>query len=174
MKSQSDQGYIHNKRELFRFRFNKVFGQDSAQDTIFDAVARPVTDSVLQGYNGTIFAYGQTGSGKTYTITGGAERFADRGIIPRTLSYLYEAYSEDLDREYTTQVSYLEIYNDAGFDLLNPKHDVTRMEDLPRVTLQDIGGNVHLKNLSVHTVATEEDALNALFLGDTNRYVSSC
>lgn len=50
--------------------------------------------SVLAGYNGTIFAYGQTGSGKTFTITGGAERYCDRGIIPRTLSYLYERFSE--------------------------------------------------------------------------------
>lgn len=46
--------------------------------------------SVLAGYNGTIFAYGQTGTGKTFTITGGAEHYSDRGIIPRTLSYLYE------------------------------------------------------------------------------------
>ena len=46
--------------------------------------------SVLQGYNGTIFAYGQTGSGKTFTITGGVERYADRGIIPRTLSFMFD------------------------------------------------------------------------------------
>lgn len=44
----------------------------------------------MAGYNGTIFAYGQTGSGKTFTITGGAERYSDRGIIPRTLSYIFE------------------------------------------------------------------------------------
>lgn len=46
--------------------------------------------SVLAGYNGTIFAYGQTGTGKTFTITGGVEHYSDRGIIPRTLSYLFE------------------------------------------------------------------------------------
>lgn len=68
--------------------------------------------SVLDGYNGTIFAYGQvrlfwpyiywsaqgtdsnphpqTGSGKTFTITGGAERYADRGIIPRSLQYIFK------------------------------------------------------------------------------------
>lgn len=50
--------------------------------------------SVLAGYNGTIFAYGQTGSGKTFTITGGAERYSDRGIIPRTLTYLFERFSQ--------------------------------------------------------------------------------
>ena len=36
----------------------------------------------------------QTGSGKTFTITGGAERYADRGIIPRTLSYLFQEYQK--------------------------------------------------------------------------------
>lgn len=46
--------------------------------------------SALSGYNGTVFAYGQTGSGKTFTITGGAERYNDRGIIPRTLSYIFQ------------------------------------------------------------------------------------
>ena len=32
----------------------------------------------------------QTGSGKTFTITGGAERYIDRGLIPRSLSYIFE------------------------------------------------------------------------------------
>ena len=36
----------------------------------------------------------QTGSGKTFTITGGAERYSDRGIIPRTLSYFYEQFEQ--------------------------------------------------------------------------------
>lgn len=48
----------------------------------------------MSGYNGTIFAYGQTGSGKTFTITGGAEKYSQRGIIPRTLSYLFEVYAK--------------------------------------------------------------------------------
>lgn len=60
------------------------------QESVFDRVARDVIDDCFEGYNGTIFAYGQTGSGKTFTITGGAERYADRGIIPRTLSYIFQ------------------------------------------------------------------------------------
>ena len=31
---------------------------------------------------------------------------------------------------------------------------------------------VHLKNLSVHQANTEEEALNLLFLGDTNRMIA--
>jgi hypothetical protein len=50
--------------------------------------------SALSGYNATIFAYGQTGSGKTFTITGGPERYQDRGIIPRALSYLYNEFKK--------------------------------------------------------------------------------
>ncbi len=50
---------------------------------VFERVARPVVTGAMEGYNGTIFAYGQTGSGKTFTITGGPERYEDRGIIPR-------------------------------------------------------------------------------------------
>ena len=38
----------------------------------------------------------QTGSGKTFTITGGAERYMDRGIIPRSLSYIFETFQKVL------------------------------------------------------------------------------
>lgn len=73
--------------------------------------------SVLEGFNGTIFAYGQvwtvfffynmkieftfphcesriefqfqTGSGKTYTITGSPKNYNERGIIPRSIQYIF-------------------------------------------------------------------------------------
>lgn len=48
----------------------------------------------MAGYNGTIFAYGQTGSGKTYTMTGSRANFQERGIIPRTLSYIFQRFQE--------------------------------------------------------------------------------
>jgi hypothetical protein len=42
-----------------------------------------------------------------------------------------------------------------------------------QVTLmEDDKGMVHLRNLSMHRANTEEDALNLLFLGDTNRTIS--
>lgn len=42
-----------------------VFGPDADQGMIYNDVAKPILDQVLQGYNCTIFAYGQTGTGKT-------------------------------------------------------------------------------------------------------------
>ena len=94
-------GVINNSRDHFEFTFNQTFDTGTKQDAVyvtpfpalyfcntlrmFDAVARPIIDGALEGFNGTIFAYGQTGSGKTFTMTGGQSSFNDRGIIPRTL-----------------------------------------------------------------------------------------
>jgi len=165
--------YINNKKEKHVFGFNNIFDQKTNQDTVFNEVAKGVVDNVLSGYNGTIFAYGQTGSGKTFTITGGVEKYADRGIIPRALSYVFEKYKEDKEKIYTTDISYLEIYNEYGYDLLDPRHEATKLEDLPKVSLmEDRDQNIHLKNMSVITANNEEEALNLLFLGDTNRMVA--
>jgi kinesin family protein 3/17 len=40
------------------------------QERVFKQAALPIIESVLEGYNGTIFAYGQTGTGKTHTMEG--------------------------------------------------------------------------------------------------------
>ncbi|XP_031757339.1 kinesin-like protein KIF6 isoform X1 [Xenopus tropicalis] len=166
-------GFVNNKRESYKFRFQETFDQDVKQDTIFESIAKPVAESVLTGYNGTIFAYGQTGSGKTFTITGGAERYSDRGIIPRTLSYMFEQFQKDSSKVYTAHVSYLEIYNECGYDLLDPRHEASKLEDLPKVTImEDPDQNIHLKNLSLLQASNEEEALNLLFLGDTNRMIA--
>eukprot|EP00347_Sterkiella_histriomuscorum_P010280 403376907 len=50
--------------------YQYVFDPRSRQKDVFDKSVRECVDSVIQGYNSTIFAYGQTGSGKTYTIFG--------------------------------------------------------------------------------------------------------
>ncbi|XP_013372458.1 PREDICTED: kinesin-like protein KIF6 isoform X2 [Chinchilla lanigera] len=154
------------------FSFDRVFPPESRQEEVFEEIAMLV-QSALDGYPVCIFAYGQTGSGKTFTITGGAERYSDRGIIPRTLSYIFEQLQKDSSKIYTTHISYLEIYNECGYDLLDPRHEASRLEDLPKVTiLEDPDQNIHLKNLSLHQATTEEEALNLLFLGDTNRMIA--
>ena len=52
------------------FNFDRVFDQNSKQVDVYDYTARSVVDSVLEGFNGTVFAYGQTSSGKTFTMEG--------------------------------------------------------------------------------------------------------
>jgi kinesin family protein 6/9 len=38
--------------------------------------------------------------------------------------------------------------------------------------LEDADQNIHLRNLSVQQANNEEEALNLLFLGDTNRMIA--
>lgn len=64
-------------------------------------MAHRIVLSALDGINGTVFAYGQTGSGKTFTMTGGAQRYVDRGIIPRSIGLIYSELGKRSDCSYT-------------------------------------------------------------------------
>eukprot|EP01016_Furgasonia_blochmanni_P018370 TRINITY_DN20886_c0_g1_i1.p1 TRINITY_DN20886_c0_g1~~TRINITY_DN20886_c0_g1_i1.p1 ORF type:complete len:328 (+),score=82.67 TRINITY_DN20886_c0_g1_i1:64-1047(+) len=167
------QGYVNNQKEKFVFDFNQVFGPKATQSEIFQYIAKEVVDSGLEGFNGTIFAYGQTGSGKTFTMTGGPERYEDRGIIPRTISYVFSETAKRKDCFFEISISYLEIYNDDGYDLLDENHTTKNLSDLPKVQPRETAnGQIILNGLSMHKAQNEEDALNLLFIGDTNRVVS--
>lgn len=64
------------------FKFEGCLGDGVEQREVYDRVARPIVDSALKGYSGTIFAYGPTNSGKTHTIRGGLDN--ESGIMPRS------------------------------------------------------------------------------------------
>ncbi|KAL2630068.1 hypothetical protein R1flu_014754 [Riccia fluitans] len=130
---QAAAGMHNHQREKYNFAFTGILGTETKQDEVFDSVAKKVILGVLEGYNGTIFAYGQTGSGKTYTITGGTERYVDRGIIPRALSQIFSELAKRSEYTYQLHFSYMEIYNETGYDLLNPDHETKALEDLPKV-----------------------------------------
>lgn len=51
------------------FGFDRVFDETTTQGDVYEATTKPLLDSVLDGYNATVFAYGATGCGKTHTIT---------------------------------------------------------------------------------------------------------
>lgn len=98
---------INNSRELYRFPFDGLLQPAADQAEVFDRVAAPVLRAALDGYNGTVFAFGQTGSGKTFTITGGPEHYADRGLIPRAVSALFAEAAARGGYTYTLHVSYM-------------------------------------------------------------------
>ena len=57
---------------------------------MYDETAFPLVESVLEGYNGTIFAYGQTGCGKTHTMMGAKEAGPEHiGIIPNAFEHIF-------------------------------------------------------------------------------------
>ncbi len=51
-------------------------------------------------------------------MTGSAENFDDRGIIPRTINHIFHKIQTDKEKNYSVSVSYMEIYNNQGYDLL--------------------------------------------------------
>ena len=93
--------------------------------------ARPIIDSVLDGFNGTIFAYGQTSSGKTHTMTGPDMYDVEKqGIIPRMVRTVFsriENASENV--EFTVKVSMCEIYNERIKDLFDPVKDNLKIHE---------------------------------------------
>ncbi|EGD77619.1 hypothetical protein PTSG_08714 [Salpingoeca rosetta] len=155
----------------YRFKFAKIFPQETTQDDVFETVGRKVCDRFLEGYNCTIFAYGQTGSGKTFTIEGSSKSFNDRGLLPRCLAYIYQHLRDQSAEEPQVEVTYLEIYNDTAYDLLNSASGANAR--LPKVAVSDRGTSVRVHNLSVHAAPTEDVAQNLVFMGRANRTVAA-
>ena len=174
----TEQGYVNNTIRKHSFRFDKIFDCSTSQEQIFNEVAKDVIDSAIDGYNGTIFAYGQTGSGKTYTITGGVESISMRGIIPRALSYIFEEIKKRTLFTWKIYISYLEIYNNDGYDLLSDTgasgtQKRFELESLPRVRIRENKSRqLILTNLSIHEIDNFQEGMALLMLGDDNRVVA--
>lgn len=100
------------------FAFDRVFDDNVSQSEVYESTTRNLLDSVLEGYNATVFAYGATGCGKTHTITGTTQM---PGIIFLTMQELFEKIADRQDEKHTEiTLSYLEIYNETIRDLLVP------------------------------------------------------
>ena len=103
---------FNHKNQTETFRFDKVFGPTADNEDVYKETA-PYIQSVLDGYNVTIFAYGQTGSGKTYTMS---------SVNNNALNDLFKLQMEKKSEWiFETFVSMLEIYNENIIDLLDKK-----------------------------------------------------
>ncbi|XP_068025949.1 kinesin-like protein KIF18B isoform X2 [Melanerpes formicivorus] len=89
-----------------KFLFDRVFAEQATQEEVFQHTTRQMVDTLLDGYNCSVFAYGATGAGKTYTMLGSEN---SPGIIYLTMEELFrrlEARQEQKSCE--VLVSYLE------------------------------------------------------------------
>nr|AKS36881.1 KIF3A-like protein [Schmidtea mediterranea] len=147
-----------------QFTFDYVFGPNSKQVDVYNKVARPIVDSVLSGYNGTIFAYGQTGTGKTFTMEGKRDVPELRGIIPNSFAHVFGAIAKaETNVLFLVRVSYLEIYNEEVRDLLG-KDQTARLEVKER---PDIG--VYVKDLASFVVHGADEMDKLMTYGNKNR-----
>ena len=105
------------------FTFDVVYDWTSTQDSVYQDTAYPIVESVLQGYNGTIFAYGQTGTGKTFTMEGNPEPLQHRGVIPRAFEHIFQRIAGTPNKQFLVRASFLELYNEEIRDLLSKNYN---------------------------------------------------
>lgn len=186
-ESPSDQlgtksGKRHNISHVYDF--DTVFECNSSQKEVYDRVCRPIVESVLEGYNGTIFAYGQTGTGKTFTMEGVNRRKHNNksrkqqhqeqnddsnnaGIIPRTFEQIFDHIAKNAEVQFLIRASYLEIYQEEIRDLLR-KDRSAKLELHER---SDIG--VFVKDLTSFVCKSMAEIERVMRVGNQNRTVGA-
>ncbi|OCT73151.1 kinesin family member 18B L homeolog isoform X2 [Xenopus laevis] len=147
------------KGKDMKFIFDRVFGENSRQQHVFEHTTKEILDGVLNGYNCSVFAYGATGAGKTHTMLGSE---ADPGVMYLTMVELYRRI-EAIEEQKTCEVliSYLEVYNEQIQDLLEPRGSLAIREDPQK------GVVVH--GLSFHQPKSADQLLQMLASGNLNR-----
>ncbi|KAG8533664.1 uncharacterized protein KY384_001405 [Bacidia gigantensis] len=147
------------------FGFDRVFDENATQADVYEATTRNLLDSVLDGYNATVFAYGATGCGKTHTITGTVQA---PGVIFLTMQELFERIGERSDEKVTEiSLSYLEIYNETIRDLLVPggsKQGLMLREDAHQA--------VSVAGLSSHRPQNVQEVMDIIVRGNEYRTMS--
>lgn len=147
------------------FTFDGVFDPYIVQKEAYTKIAKPVVDSVLEGYNGTILAYGQTGTGKTYSMIGGPGEL--KGIIPRCMKQIFTAIQKSTTHTYQVKVGFLQLYMEVLQDLIRPD------PNNPIRIREDNEEGVYLSGINWVDVTSATECMNLLAIGDRNRNVAS-
>mmetsp|Transcript_26448 Transcript_26448/g.39265 ORF Transcript_26448/g.39265 Transcript_26448/m.39265 type:complete len:530 (+) Transcript_26448:153-1742(+) len=150
------------------FTFDSVYDGSTQQRAFYEESCFGLIESVLEGFNGTIFAYGQTGCGKTFTMQGPNNPPEMRGVIPNSFSHIFDHVKASKDVEYLVRCSYLEIYNEVIRDLLGDQKNPLKCD-----LKEDPQKGIVVSNLCDVVVETEEDMDAMLNKGLANRTVGS-
>ena len=109
------------------YSYDRVYGPHARQEDVFAGSVEHLVDSVVAGYNATVFAYGATGSGKTHTMMG---TDSQPGITPRAIQRLFKLISENSQSKtgmmFMVRMSFVELYHKDFRDLLEGSDAVTR------------------------------------------------
>ena len=172
-----------------RFAYNHVF-DNQPQSAVFEAMGRPQLESLLEGYNTSLFGYGQTGSGKTFTMMGIG---TDQGIVPRFNLELFVRLKELTDTKLisasSVEVAFFEVYNERIYDLLiddqqpkqqsKPKPEAfargpTRPKaSKPTLKVRGTDDNIYVEGLTWHTITGSNEADKLLARGNARRATAS-
>ncbi|DAZ94857.1 TPA: hypothetical protein N0F65_008159 [Lagenidium giganteum] len=150
-----------------KFTFDAAIPPECTQMDVYNQSATDIVDSVVNGFNGTIFAYGQTGAGKSHTMEGYSEPPEAKGIIPNSFKHIFDRIAAEGDKQFMVYASYLEIYNEEIRDLLgaDPKNRLELKENL------DTG--VYVKDLTCKQVTGVAEIDAVMQQGKKNRSVGA-
>ncbi|KAK3914111.1 Centromere-associated protein E [Frankliniella fusca] len=141
--------------------FDNVFGPESSNREVFEVLVKPIVESAVRGFNGTIFAYGQTASGKTYTMMG--DQY-EPGIIPQAVDLVFQTIENTNGREFLLRVCYMEIYNEKVHDLLNKRNRNLKISE-------DSQGNVIVKDLEESITNSSQMVMDLMKKGENIRKI---
>ncbi|KAB5564418.1 hypothetical protein DKX38_004472 [Salix brachista] len=147
------------------YEFDEVLTEFASQKRVYEVVAKPVVESVMDGYNGTVMAYGQTGTGKTYTLGRlGEEDTSARGIMVRAMEDILADVSQETD---SVSVSYLQLYMETIQDLLDPTNGNISIVEDPK------SGDVSHPGASVVEIRNQKSFVELLRLGEAHRFAAN-
>lgn len=158
------------------FTFDKVFGPQSQQRSIYNHAVAPLVTEVLEGYNCTVFVFGQTGTGKTYTMEGEMRQKVSElpdtaGVIPRAVCHIFEILTAR-KADYSMKVTFLELYNEDITDLLSLE-DQSRFPEgrqkRPITLMEDGKGGAVIRGLEEIVVYSPSDIYSLLEHGSARR-----
>eukprot|EP00826_Nyctotherus_ovalis_P000843 TRINITY_DN10057_c0_g3_i2.p1 TRINITY_DN10057_c0_g3~~TRINITY_DN10057_c0_g3_i2.p1 ORF type:complete len:865 (-),score=328.92 TRINITY_DN10057_c0_g3_i2:560-3154(-) len=151
--------------EKHSFNFDYVFNLGTEQKKVYEVAGKPIVESVLEGFNGTILTYGQTSSGKTFTMQGDLDSEHYKGIIPRMVDTVFEKIAQASESmEFMVKASMLEIYNEKIRDLLDPsKNNLNVREEKQK--------GIYVDGLTEKPIGNENEVYDLMKLGNDNRAV---
>ncbi|KAG2661486.1 hypothetical protein PVAP13_1KG507200 [Panicum virgatum] len=169
------------------FTFDHVYGNSGPPSSlIFEQCVHPLIDALFSGYNATVLAYGQTGSGKTYTM--GTDYSGEGncgGIIPQVMETIFRKVDASKDgSEFLIRVSFIEIFKEEVFDLLDSNHAAVRLDSVSvpkssapaRVPIQireTATGGITLAGVTEAEVKSKEEMASYLIHGSSSRATAS-
>ncbi|XP_023291597.2 kinesin-like protein KIF18A [Lucilia cuprina] len=159
------QGVKQNHRDITKkvnkklsMEYDRVYDTDTTNMQIFEECTAPLVDSVLNGYNCSVFVYGATGAGKTFTMLGST---TSPGLTFLTMRDLFDKIESQSDvRKFDVGVSYLEVYNEQVMNLLTKTGPLKLRED---------SNGVVVSGLVLKPIYSAEELLELLALGNSNR-----
>ncbi|EEF33489.1 Chromosome-associated kinesin KIF4A, putative [Ricinus communis] len=155
---------IQNRTKEKKYCFDYAFGPDSTNLAVYNRSISSIVSGVIQGLNVTVFAYGSTGSGKTYTMVGTQD---DPGLMVLSLHAIFDLIKKDKSSdEFEVSCSYLEVYNEVIYDLLEKSSGHLELREDPEQGIIVVG-------LRCIKVQSANKILELLNMGNSRRKTES-